>query len=228
MKAIDQHVRVTDSLLSHGEQIILNWLVARLPIWITPDGLTALALVGAVVTFAGYSLGALSPNFIWMASLGIVLNWFGDSLDGNLARYRKIERPRYGFFVDHTVDTVNAVLMFMGLALSPYVGFEVASLALISYLMVAVMVFVATCVTGVFRLSFGKVGPTELRVFAIAGNIWIYVVGNPAIMVYPWRLAVGDLVLATFAAASVSYFVVAGISQAVQLARLDEQGGRTV
>jgi phosphatidylglycerophosphate synthase len=134
-----------------------------------------------VLTFVSYALTNIHPGFLWLASFGFILNWLGDSLDGTLARYRHIERPRFGFLIDHFVDVISAALMFLGLGVSPYVDFSAAALATIGYLMVSIMVYLIMIVTGVFRITSAKIGPTEIRVIAIILNTVIFFVGNPVL-----------------------------------------------
>jgi phosphatidylglycerophosphate synthase len=120
MANINDHRRINDTVLGPLERPALKWLAAHQPAWVTPDILTAIGTLGAVVIFTGFILSNYDKNFLWLATLGFIINWYGDSLDGTLARYRHIERPRYGYFVDHTVDSFNEVLVFVGLGLSPY------------------------------------------------------------------------------------------------------------
>lgn len=178
MPEIKSHKRVNDILLGPLERPALRWMAAHMPGWVTPDILTGVGILGAVIILLGYLGSNLSPYFLWLASFGFVVNWVGDSLDGTLARYRKIERPRYGFFIDHTVDALTEAMIFLGLGLSPYVTFNIACLALIGYMMVSVLVYVRTCVSGVFQISYGKLGPTEARVIAILANTLVFIVGN--------------------------------------------------
>lgn len=177
MSDVAKHKRVNDILLGPLERPALQWLAAHMPDWVTPDTLTGIGIIGAVVTMAGYALTWYSPAFLWLASLGFVINWFGDSLDGTLARYRHIERPRYGFFVDHTVDALTVVLIFVGLGLSPYTNPVVALLGAIGYLMLSIMVYLKTYVTGVFEMTTAKIGPTEVRLFGIICNSIIFFIG---------------------------------------------------
>jgi phosphatidylglycerophosphate synthase len=116
----------------------------------------------------------VNPNFLWLASFFFVVNWFGDSLDGTLARYRHIERPIYGFFLDHTVDAATEVMIILGLGLTPHISFVVACLTLIAYLLLSVLVYVRTTVVGEFKISYGRLGPTEVRVLAIILNAYMY------------------------------------------------------
>jgi len=181
MAKIDKHQRVNDILLGPLERPALRWLSAHMPAWITPDICTAIGVLGALVTSIGYILSNIDRNYLWLASFGFVVNWFGDSLDGTLARYRHIERPKFGFYIDHTTDTFGQVVIFLGLGLSPYVSFNVACMALIGYLMLGTLVYVRTCVVGEFKISYGKLGPTEIRVIAILLNTSMYFVGQKTI-----------------------------------------------
>lgn len=104
-----------------------------MPDWITPDRLTAIGSAGAALAALGYVGSWWSAKFLFVSSLGLVINWFGDSLDGSLARYRRIERPGFGYFVDHAVDALNMLVFALGLGLSPYVGMAAALLLLCSY-----------------------------------------------------------------------------------------------
>jgi phosphatidylglycerophosphate synthase len=213
------HQRVNDILLGPLERPALQWLAEHMPPWMTPDLLSAIGVLGALLTFAGYALTGVASGFLWLASAGLVVNWFGDSLDGTLARYRRIERPKYGFFVDHTVDALSEAIVVLGLGLSPLVRFDLACLALIGYLLMSVLVYVRTVVDGVFRLSYGKFGPTEVRAILILVNTGVFFFGNPLILTRgDISLTVFDVVVAFLAAALVVVFVVSTWQKARELA----------
>ena len=201
------HTRVNDILLGPLERPALRWLAAHMPAWMTPDILTVIGLGGSVLIFASYVLTNVHPAFLWLASLGFVINWFGDSLDGTLARYRKIERPKYGFFVDHTIDALSELMVVLGLGLTPFIRFDVAAVALIAYLLVSVLVYVRTYVEGVFQISYGKLGPTEMRAILILVNTFLFFFGNPAFNLWVIRTTVFDLVIGALA---VILFVIFG------------------
>jgi len=131
MKEIETHERVNDILLGPLERPALKWLAEHQPSWMTPDILTIIGIFGSVLIFTSYALSRIDPAFLWLASLGFVINWYGDSLDGTLARVRKIERPKYGFFVDHVVDAASEALVFFGLGVTFYIRFDLASVALV-------------------------------------------------------------------------------------------------
>ncbi|WP_199249547.1 CDP-alcohol phosphatidyltransferase family protein [[Phormidium] sp. ETS-05] len=219
---IKSHQRVNDILLGAIERPLLQWLAAKMPRWVTPDILTAVGVLGAVVIFAGYCLSNVSNHFLWLASFGFFLNWFGDSLDGTVARYRKIQRPKFGFFIDHTVDAFNEFLIAIGLGLSPYISFNIACLGLIGYLLLSVFVYVRTCVDGVFQISYGKIGPTEIRVIFILLNAVMYFLGKPEVS-FPWGLtSIYDVMCGLLAAGLMLVFLVSTFKQAKKLAQLKE------
>jgi phosphatidylglycerophosphate synthase len=156
------------------ERPTLVALAQRMPSWVTPDILTGVGFAGALITFAGYVLAAREPAWLWLASAGLVVNWFGDSLDGNLARYRKIERPRYGYYLDQAIDLVMQLLLATGIALSGYIYGELSFLALSVFLMMSVLTLLRENISGVFQLAYGGIGPTEMRVMFIILNAAMY------------------------------------------------------
>ncbi len=174
MADIKSHKRVNDMLLGPLERPALQWLAARMPAWVTPDVLTGIGVIASIMIFAGYWLSNQSTWWLWFVNLGFVLSWFGDSLDGTLARYRKIERPKFGFYIDHTVDAVAEFFTIIGIGLSPFLRLDIAAFALIGYLMMSVHVYVRTCVDGVFKISYGTVGPTEMRAIIMLVNTAIF------------------------------------------------------
>ena len=141
MSSINSHRRVNDILLGSFEKSILQWLAARMPVWITPDVCTIIGLMSALGIATSYALSIYNRNFLWLASFGFVVHWLADSLDGTPARYRNIERPIFGFFVDHTVDAISVTLIVLGLGMTPYVSFNISCVTLIAYLLLCVLVF---------------------------------------------------------------------------------------
>ncbi len=222
MGDIKPHQRVNNILLAPLERPTLQWLAAHMPAWINPDILTGIGILGAVIIFFSYWLSNQTPAFLWLASLGFVINWFGDSLDGNLARYRQIERPKYGFFVDHTVDSFNEVLIVIGLGLSPYVTFSIACLGLIGYLLMSILVYIRTYVSGVFQLSYGKFGPTEVRVILILLNATMFFLGIPEVELPLGLNTIYDIPIAIIAIVLGVLYTFGSIKEAVELSKLGE------
>jgi len=224
MPKVEKHKRENDILLGFLERPALKWLAAHMPAWVKPDTLTSLGIFASILIFISYSLTNISDNFLWLASLGFILNWFGDSLDGTLARYRKIERPRYGFLIDHFVDAISATLIFIGLGISPYVNFSVALIALVGYLLLSIMVYLITYVTNVFQITNLKIGPTEIRVVAILANTAMFIVGNPTFSLpYFGETSFYTLIVGVLACLMIIYFVVNTSIQAHRLMLLDEK-----
>lgn len=171
------HTRINDIFLGPLERPALRWLAAHAPTWMTPNICTTIGVLGGVIIFLGYLLSNLHPGFFWLASLGFLVNWYGDSLDGTLARYRKIERPAYGFFIDHTTDAATQVIIFFGLGLSPFISFNMACLALVGYLLLSVLAYIRTYVSNEFKISYSKLGPTEIRALAVLLNTVMFFFG---------------------------------------------------
>ncbi|NIR51110.1 CDP-alcohol phosphatidyltransferase family protein [candidate division KSB1 bacterium] len=215
------HKRSNDILLGPLERPAINWLAARMPMWMTPDALTTIGFLGAFVTGVSYWLANLDKNFLWLASLGFIINWFGDSLDGSLARYRKIERPKFGYFIDHTMDAMEQLVIILGLGLSPYVRFKFAMLALAGYYLVSIYTYIATYVSDVFKLSYGKVGPTEVRVIAILMNVVMYVVGVPAMSLPLGMVSFYDILCIAIGSSLILIFVISTWKQALKLSTVD-------
>jgi phosphatidylglycerophosphate synthase len=161
-------------VLTRGERRLLDWLCRRMPRWTTPDQLTFLALVSAAVIFAAYALSNADRDWLWLAVAGYLGHWFGDSLDGSLARYRAIERPRYGYFIDHSCDGLAILLILAGIGASPFVRVDVALFAVAAYLLLAVHTFLIAKVNGDFPLSHLGAGPTEMRLLLIGLTVAMY------------------------------------------------------
>lgn len=171
-------IRIQESLLAHRERSLLTAIAVRLSLWVTPDLLTFIGLFGALLTGISYAVSRCSRWFLLLACLGIVINWFGDSLDGTLARVRKIERPVYGFFVDHSTDMISLAFIYLGLGASPYLSFDAACLILMSYWLMALLTFIRAVAIGTFRISYGWVGPTEIRLALFLYTILIFLAGK--------------------------------------------------
>lgn len=165
--------RIQTSLLNAAEKKVLIYLAERQPKWMTSDGLTYIGVLGALVCAAGFALSTVNIYYLWLANLGLVINWYGDSLDGTLARVRNAQRPKYGFFIDHSLDVVTVTLMIVGAGLSPIFSMVAAMSVLIGYLALSIYTYVTTIVNDQFRLTYGVFGPTEFRLIFVILNIVI-------------------------------------------------------
>src|ERR1051325_1306929 len=200
-------VRVNDSFFTPLERPALQWLCKHMPGWMTPDILTVIGVIGGVIMAAAYWLCNLNKNFLWIVDLGLVINWFGDSLDGSLARYRRIERFKYGYFVDHTVDITTQTIVLLGMGVSPFVHFNYALLALIGYLHLGILTYINTAVSGVYKISYGRIGPTEVRVILLGLNAIFYFAGNPMIHIGRLSILAFDTMVLCFGMAFFLYFL---------------------
>ena len=165
-----QSERIQTSILNAAEKKALTWLAWRQPKWMTSDILTFIGFLGAVIIAIGYALSNLNVAWIWLASFGFVVNWYGDSLDGTFARVHNQQRKTYGFFIDHNVDCINEALMFIGPGLSPMMNMHISLLVLVAYLILSIYVYISAHLKNEFKLTYAKMGPTELRIIVIIVN----------------------------------------------------------
>jgi archaetidylinositol phosphate synthase len=157
-------------LLAGVERPVLLRLAALVPRSIRSNHLTALGTIGATGAGVAYALTTYDPTWLWIASLMLVVNWLGDSLDGTLARVRGTQRPKYGFYLDHVVDAYSTAVIGLGLGLSPYVYLGLALGIVVAYLAMSINVYLESTVFGVFKISYGRIGPTEVRLMLILLN----------------------------------------------------------
>ena len=153
--------REPNFLLAKVEKRALQAIAGRLPRWILPDDLTALGVASALGICAAYQLTNESEAWLWVASALLVVHWLGDSLDGTLARVREIQRPKYGYYLDHMVDAISTAVIAIGLGLSPYMLLSIATLIAVAYLILSINVYLESMAFGRFRLGYGLLGPTE-------------------------------------------------------------------
>ena len=203
------HVREHRSILAATEKRLLIFIAERLPRSINSDHLTTLALGAMALAGSAFVAARWDRRAFWFVVVALALNWFGDSLDGTLARVRRTERPRYGFYVDHVLDIAGATLLFAGLACSPFMTPVVALALLVAYLLVAGEVFLATAVRGVFRMSVGGIGPTELRIVLAAGTLALF--HDPHVSMGALTVRLFDFAGAIAAAGLMAAFVVAAV-----------------
>ncbi|BCS31947.1 hypothetical protein TBR22_A11510 [Luteitalea sp. TBR-22] len=215
------HARQNDSALASLEKRILVAIARRLPRAIGPDHLTGLGLLSMLGVGAAFAASSVEPRLLYLVPVLLALNWFGDSLDGTVARVRDEQRPRYGYYVDHVVDIFGAVALFSGLALSGAMQPVIALSLLVAYVAAMAEVFLATHVTHVFRLASFGFGPTELRIVLAAGAIAL--VGRPTVAVpLVGRVPLFDVGGLIAALGIATAFVASAIRIARQLAREEQ------
>jgi phosphatidylglycerophosphate synthase len=216
--------RGLSGVTAKAERRLLVAMAARLPAWVTPNRLTALGVAGGFLTGAGYAAGGYGRGWLLLVFVGFVLHWFGDSLDGTTARHRRIERPRFGMFLDQSCDLLTVFVILMGLGLSPWVRMDVAIAAYAGYLLLAVLVHLRAGVTNVYDIAHDGIGPTEGRVLFMALTAAMYLT-DPAAMPAWGGFSPFDWVLLAMVFWSAATCVRQVVSVGRQLAREEPPGG---
>lgn len=172
----EQSKRIQTSILNSLEKKVLIWLAERQPRWMTSDILTGIGVAGSILTAIGYVLSNYDIFWLWLASFGFVVNWYGDSLDGTLARVRGTQRPVYGFYLDHCIDGVTMSIMCVGAGMSGMLNLSIAMSVLVAYLLLSISVYINAHLKGEFKLTYAGMGPTEFRLIMIIINtVFIYI-----------------------------------------------------
>lgn len=173
-----QATRIQSSVLNSLEHRALIWLASRQPKWVTSDMLTIVGTIGAFLIGLGYALTSININFLWLSTFGLLVNWYGDSLDGNLARYRRKQRPIYGYYLDHTMDVINEAMMFFGAGMAPFFDMRLTVAAFVLYLVLTLNVSMNAHLRSEFKLTYLKLGPTEFRLIIALANIILLCFGE--------------------------------------------------
>jgi phosphatidylglycerophosphate synthase len=222
------HQRTSEFILAPFERAVLPRLARALPAWVMPDHLTGLGLFASTLIAAAYMLSNRDPVWLWVASAALVVQWFGDSLDGTLARTRKIERPRYGYYLDHLTDAYSTLAIGLGLGLSPYMLLAVGLAIVAAYLILSINVYLETYVFGEFSFSYGRLGPTEVRVILILLNTFAFVAGARYFTLWGIDLTVLDVVGAAIAVGMLLMLLGRAGGNLRKLAELEPPGGKRV
>ncbi len=209
LPAFQNAKRIQESFTAAAERRILLWLAARMPARVNSDHLTLLGFAAMFLAGASYAVARWNRAGLLLAVFFLAVNWFGDSLDGTLARVRNCQRPRYGFYVDHLIDSVGAVFLVGGLAISGYVDWRIAGGMLGAFLLLSIESYLATYTLGAFRMSFAKFGPTEIRILLAAANVALWLRPDARVPGLSWRICdlggavaiAGMLMMFIFAAA---------------------------
>jgi len=220
--------RFNESVLGALERPTLAWIAGRAPDWLMPDHLTVLGFVGAVLAATGFLLSHWWLPWLWLSSFGLAVNWLGDSVDGTLARLRHTERPRYGFFVDHTSDLFSQVMIFLAIGFSPLAHFAAACLGLIVFLMAFVYTLIGTHVRQRMRITYFGFGPTEIRLLLIVGNLLVLAFGVidvhiwiPGLLASAGPVSIHDVVISGMACAGAALIAALAIREVGALGRED-------
>lgn len=208
---LKESVRIQNSILNSLEKRALVYMAGKMPAWVTSDMMTFVGCIGSVMIGLGFILTKFNINWLWLSIAGLVVNWFGDSLDGTIARVRNAQRPVYGYYLDHTMDVVNEIMMFVGLGFSPLVHLNIALAAFICYLALTLNVSMNTHLRGEFKLTYAKFGPTEFRlIIIIVCLLFLFV---PAIRYYACPITVlnNSFVFGVFDWIAIAVVVVLGL-----------------
>ncbi len=210
-------------LLAGVERRVLQALAARVPRSIRSNHLTVIGILGAVGAGTAYALTRHDPAWLWVASLMLGVNWLGDSLDGTLARVRGTQRPKYGYYLDHVVDAFSTAVIGLGIGLSPYVNLGLALGLVVVYLALSINVYLESSVFGVFKISYGRIGPTEVRLLLVFLNTVLALAALWEVK-GPWPIRlVANWTLAILLAGMVALFVGRFARNLYRLAKLEPQ-----
>jgi phosphatidylglycerophosphate synthase len=209
--------RLNNSALQFLERPALQWMARRTPHWITPDLLTGIGFAGILLSAIAYCYSGSHPAMLWVATLGLFINWVGDSLDGTLARVRKIERPRYGFFLDQNLDALGHLIFALGIGLSGYLQLEVALFTLATYYLMAMFTLVRGLVSNTFVIAYGGIGLTELRVAFALLNISLYFFPPEPFTLIGYDASYADLIALIWAVSMLITFVIGLSTHLTQL-----------
>jgi archaetidylinositol phosphate synthase len=220
-------LRSNDGFLSAPERHILQWLASRLPGWIAPDHLTAFGFAGSVIALASYAIVERHPLALWLVNGGLIVNWLGDSLDGKIARLRGVERPRYGLFLDQSIDILAQLLFATGLALSGYVRTEIVAAGFASFLMMGVQGLLRVEVRRVFHLAAGGIGLTEIRCAFFVANSAFYFWPPRPFSIGGISATYADLLGLIWIASNLALYLITMVAELIALAREEQPRDRS-
>lgn len=217
--------RIQTSLLNNAEKKLLIWMAQRMPKWVTSDMLTWLGFFAAIAYAIFCFMANKNVNYLWIASACLVLNWFGDALDGSLARVRSAQRPKYGFFIDHSIDALTTCFFCIGIGISPIMNLSIALLIMCGYLCLSLYTYLCTLTLSEFRLTYAALGPTEVRLILIAVNtIFIFnPFGSWSLKLLNHQFSVYDLVGIVVAIVLYTIFVSSIITDARKIKKSENE-----
>ena len=190
MSEVKQSNRIQTSILNAQEKKLLIWLGNHMPRWVTSDTMTCIGVVGAFMCGLGFALTWFGIYWLWLSVAGLFVHWFGDSLDGTIARVRNQQRPLYGYYLDHNIDTITEAMMFIGAGISPLMHMSVALAIYAAYLALTVYVSINAHIKSEFNLTYGKLGPTEFRIIIALANIAMMYI--PVLATFKIQVQVGE------------------------------------
>ena len=217
----DEQNAINTGLTAHAEEKAKEWICPRIPQWVNSDMLTVLGFLSSFIIAAGFILGFSNRWYLLLVIIGLILNWFGDSFDGSLARYRHKTRPNYGYYIDHITDGLTVTILGLGFGLSGFIRVEIALAFIIMYLMLMMHVELVTYVENEFKYSFGLFGPTEFRIIGILLAVVMFFLPVEYFDIWGYTLTQYDL-FAVFAVVVMFIILISSIvSKGVELDRID-------
>ena len=226
VSAVNADRAAASFLLAKSEKRLLEWMAGKLPRWILPDDMTALGVFAAIGILAAYQLSNESLIWLWVASGLLVMQWLGDSLDGTLARVRGIQRPRYGYYLDHMVDAIATACIGIGLGLSPFMLLAIGTMIVVAYLILSINVYLESFAFNTFDIGYGRIGPTEVRLILIALNTALALELGLDFRLVGLDLTIFDVVGLTIAAAMILILVVRAFANLRALAAEEPAASR--
>jgi len=217
----DSQDAINTGITAKIEERAKEWICPRLPMWVTPDLLTGIGVIGYILTAIGFIFGFMNRYYLILVVLGLIINWFGDSFDGSIARYRKKTRPNFGYYIDHIIDSISVLIFSLGLGLSGYVKIEIALIFGIMYLLIMAHVELVTYVQNEFKYSMGLVGPTEMRIIAIIFTTVIFFLPVRYFDVLGHMLTQYDFVVLGMSLIMFVVVIVSILQKGVELDRID-------
>jgi phosphatidylglycerophosphate synthase len=217
----DSQDAINTGITAKAEEKAKDFICPRIPKWMSPDMLTVIGILGVLMIVAGFILGFFERNYLILVIVGLVVNWFGDSFDGSIARYRKRTRPNYGYYIDHIIDAVVMILFGLGLGLSGFVKIEIGLLFTAMYLALMLHVDMVTHVQNKFKYSFGLFGPTEVRILGAFVTVYMCLAPIKYFEIYGHFLTQYDLIYFGVSAILAGILVVSIITKGVELDRID-------
>ena len=217
----DEQNAINTGLTAHAEEKAKEWICPRIPQWVNSDMLTILSFLSSFIIAAGFILGFANRWYLLLVIIGLILNWFGDSFDGSLARYRHKTRPNYGYYIDHIIDGLAVTILGLGLGLSGFIRVEIALAFIIMYLMLIIHVELVTYIENEFKYSFGLFGPTEFRIIGILLAVVMFFIPVRYFDIWGYTLTQYYL-FATFAVVVMFIILISSIvSKGVELDKID-------
>ena len=220
----DQADTINTAFTAKAEEKAKEWICPRLPLWVTPDILTGIGIVGIIMVALGYILGFINNIYLILVVLGLVIHWFGDSFDGSIARYRKKTRPNYGYYIDKVVDAVAIIIFALGIGLSGYVKIEIALLFACAYLALMIHADLVVHVQNQCKYSFGGFGPTEVRIVGVIFAGYMYFAEVKYFDILGHMLTQYDFGVLAISIIMMIILIVSIIKKGIELDKLDTLG----